>query len=172
MHLLPSRLYCRFRSFTGSALTALADFTAGGEFRPALKILFSSLTQYHVQGFLSRKGFCDKINCNLKVCNTPITTHVIARRACPMWQSHTKVCSSIGGAGTSLILHYALCTLQFEAKLQTAIYPCASMAVSWGMDGAGAGVSAGFLKPRIWPLAAVLVTSPPMTASLYTSRVA
>ena len=37
-YLLPSRLYCRYRNHTGSCAEALADFTAGREFHPALKI--------------------------------------------------------------------------------------------------------------------------------------
>ena len=39
-HLLSSRLYCRYRNFTGSALlrAAFADYTAGGELHPAPKI--------------------------------------------------------------------------------------------------------------------------------------
>ena len=36
--LLPSRLYCRFRNHTESCAGALADFTAGRESHPALKI--------------------------------------------------------------------------------------------------------------------------------------
>ena len=55
MYLLPSRLYCRFRNLTGSCAQALADFTAGREINPALKILFSSfiivaLMQLFVKG--------------------------------------------------------------------------------------------------------------------------
>ena len=41
---------------------ALADFTAGGELHPALKILFSSCTAYHVPMALSSAGICDRIN--------------------------------------------------------------------------------------------------------------
>ena len=41
--LLPSRLYCRSRNFTESALR-LADFTAGRESHPALKMLCSCST--------------------------------------------------------------------------------------------------------------------------------
>ena len=40
---------------------AFADFTAGGDSHPALKILFSSPTEYHAGEFLSRKVFCDKM---------------------------------------------------------------------------------------------------------------
>ena len=53
IYLLPSRLYCRFRSFTGSA-RRLADFTAGGELHPALKIRFS---------IKKRKRFVKRKNC-------------------------------------------------------------------------------------------------------------
>lgn len=39
LHLLSSRLYCRFRNRTGSkmALPSVADSTAGREFHPAMK---------------------------------------------------------------------------------------------------------------------------------------
>ena len=40
----------------------LADFTAGGDFHPALKILFSSLTEYHAGRILSRTVIYDKLN--------------------------------------------------------------------------------------------------------------
>ena len=41
--LLPSRLYCRYRSCTGSCAAALADFTADREFHPALKTFCDSI---------------------------------------------------------------------------------------------------------------------------------
>ena len=43
----------------------LADFTAGGDLHPALKILFSSPTEYHGKEALSRKAFCGRVNCSL-----------------------------------------------------------------------------------------------------------
>lgn len=45
----------------GRRLAAFADYTAGGEFRPALKILFSLPTAYHGQPFLSRGTGCGKM---------------------------------------------------------------------------------------------------------------
>ena len=44
VRLLPSRLYCRPRNFTESCAVALAGFTAGGDFHPALKIIYSLIT--------------------------------------------------------------------------------------------------------------------------------
>ena len=35
--------------------------TAGGEFHPALKILFSSSKEYHGCGILSRTAFCGRL---------------------------------------------------------------------------------------------------------------
>ena len=40
-HLLPSRLYCRYRNYTVSTLSRSRTVTAGGEFHPALKICCS-----------------------------------------------------------------------------------------------------------------------------------
>ena len=37
---LPSRLYCRYWNFTNSYAAAFADFTAGRESHPALKIRY------------------------------------------------------------------------------------------------------------------------------------
>ena len=39
-HLFSSRLYCRYRTCTGSCATALADYTADRELHPAPKVKY------------------------------------------------------------------------------------------------------------------------------------
>lgn len=65
IHLLSSRLYCRFWNYTKSYAVAFADYTAGRELHPALKIVYSTygyiihqeyvLVKYKEQKTLQRK---------------------------------------------------------------------------------------------------------------------
>ena len=48
MDLLPSRLYYRYWNYTNSCSIELADFTAGREFHPALKISTIIIILYYV----------------------------------------------------------------------------------------------------------------------------
>lgn len=59
--LLPSRLYCRYRSCTGSCAAALADFTADREFHPALKTFYDSLVFLTVLYATTPTGDCQEM---------------------------------------------------------------------------------------------------------------